>query len=76
MKEKSLRQLANELGISASYLSQIRSGKKKPNSDLLTKIPFEALTKHKVLTKRLILHHKSRLIFPCANRIILSIVPR
>ena len=38
MKEKSLRQLAKELGVSASYLSQIRHGKKRPSQKVLTKI--------------------------------------
>ena len=36
MKQKSLRQLAKELGVSASYLSQVKSGK-RPASDKLEK---------------------------------------
>jgi DNA-binding transcriptional regulator YdaS (Cro superfamily) len=31
MKEKSLRQLARELGVSASYLSQVKNGKRPPS---------------------------------------------
>ncbi len=31
MKQKSLRQLAKELGVSASYLSQVRHGKRPPS---------------------------------------------
>ncbi len=38
MKEKSLRQLARELGVSASYLSQVKNGKKKPSGRVLTKL--------------------------------------
>ena len=38
MKEKSLRQLARELGVSASYLSQVKNGKKKPSAKVLTKM--------------------------------------
>jgi len=41
MKQKSLRQLAKEAGVSASYLSQVMHGKKKPSNrvmELLTKI--------------------------------------
>ena len=38
MKEKSLRQLARELGVSASYLSQVKNGKKKASSKVLTKM--------------------------------------
>ncbi len=34
MKQKSLRQLAKELGVSASYLSQVKHGK-RPASDRL-----------------------------------------
>ena len=39
MKQKSLRQLARETGVSASYLSQVMHGKKRPSEKL-----------HKVLT--------------------------
>ena len=35
MKQKSLRQLARELGVSASYLSQVKNGK-RPASQKLT----------------------------------------
>ncbi|HEY87905.1 MAG TPA: helix-turn-helix transcriptional regulator [Dehalococcoidia bacterium] len=36
MKQKSLRQLARELGVSASYLSQIRHGKRPASDKLLS----------------------------------------
>ncbi|MFC1906308.1 helix-turn-helix domain-containing protein [Chloroflexota bacterium] len=45
MKEKSLRQLAKEIGVSASYLSQVKNGKKKPSKDLLSKVDIKVLTK-------------------------------
>ena len=38
MKQKSLRQLARELGVSASYLSQVRHGKRIPSYDVLKRI--------------------------------------
>ncbi len=44
MKEKSLRHLARELGVSASYLSQVKNGKKKLNKDLATKLDNKVLT--------------------------------
>ena len=44
LKEKSLRQLARELGVSASYLSQVKNGKKKLSKDLLSKIDIKVLT--------------------------------
>ena len=59
MRERSLRQLAKELGVSASYLSQVKNGKKKPSGDLLTKVSVEALTKHKVLTKMVNTDHQT-----------------
>jgi transcriptional regulator with XRE-family HTH domain len=31
VETKSLRQLANELGVSVSYLSQVRNGKRPPS---------------------------------------------
>ncbi len=37
MKEKSLRQLAREFGVSASYLSQVKSGKRSAKDKLLSK---------------------------------------
>ncbi|MFC1954863.1 helix-turn-helix domain-containing protein, partial [Chloroflexota bacterium] len=37
-KTKSLRQLARELGVSPSYLSQVKNGKKKPSSKVLTRM--------------------------------------
>ena len=36
MKGKSLRQLAKELGVSASYLSQVRKGKRPPSKKVLS----------------------------------------
>ena len=41
MKHKSLRQLARELGVSASYLSQVKHGKRPP-SDMLLSSPVYA----------------------------------
>ena len=38
MKHKSLRQLAKELGISASYLSQIKHGKRPASQKVLSKV--------------------------------------
>ena len=38
MKEKSLRRLARELRVSASDLSQVKNGKKKASSKVLTKM--------------------------------------
>ena len=37
-KQKSLRQLAGELGVSPSYLSMIRSGQRKCPSELIEKL--------------------------------------
>ena len=45
MKEKSLRQLARELGVSASYLAQVKNGKKKPSKSLLSNLDIKVLTK-------------------------------
>jgi len=43
MKQKSLRQLAKELGVSHSYLSQIRNDKRPPSSKLVSMVSnFEA----------------------------------
>ena len=36
-KEKSLRQLARELGVSHSYLSQIKNGKRPPSQKVVSK---------------------------------------
>ena len=38
MKKHSLRQLAKELGVSASYLSQVRHGKRPVSQKVLSKI--------------------------------------
>jgi transcriptional regulator with XRE-family HTH domain len=38
MKQKSLRQLAKELGVSASYLSQVKNGKRPASRKLLSKV--------------------------------------
>ncbi len=37
MKQQSLRQLAEELGVTASYLSQVRHGKRPASQKLLSK---------------------------------------
>ncbi len=37
MKQKSLRQLAKELGVSHSYLSQVRNGKRPPSEKVVSK---------------------------------------
>ena len=38
MKQKSLRQLARELGVSASYLSQVKNGKRPASQKVLSKM--------------------------------------
>jgi transcriptional regulator with XRE-family HTH domain len=38
MKDKSLRQLARELGVSASYLSQVKNGKRPASQKVLSKV--------------------------------------
>ena len=38
IKSKSLRQLAKDIGVSPAYLSQVRNGKKKPSTRVLTKM--------------------------------------
>ena len=38
MKQKSLRQLAKELGVSHSYLSQIRHGKRPASAKVVSKM--------------------------------------
>lgn len=38
MKQKSLRQLAKELGVSHSYLSQVRSGKRPASQKVVSKM--------------------------------------
>jgi transcriptional regulator with XRE-family HTH domain len=40
-KEKSLRQVAKELGVSASYLSQIRHGKRPASEKMLNTLLFK-----------------------------------
>ena len=37
MKEKSIRQLAKEIGVSARYLSQVKNGKRPPSEKVLSK---------------------------------------
>ena len=37
-KQKSLRQLAKELGVSASYLSQVKNGKRPASQKVLSKV--------------------------------------
>ena len=41
MKQKSLRQVAKELGVSASYLSQIRHGKRPASEKMLNTLLFK-----------------------------------
>ena len=36
MKQKSLRQIAKELGVSPSYLSQVKNGKRPPSDKVLS----------------------------------------
>ena len=51
-KQKSLRQLAKELGVSHAYLSQIKNGNRPASSKVVSK--FKALDKHnsfKVVSK-------------------------
>jgi transcriptional regulator with XRE-family HTH domain len=38
VKQKSLRQLAKELGVSASYLSQVKHGKRSASAKLLDRL--------------------------------------
>ena len=40
-KNKSLRQIAKELGVSASYLSQVRHGKRPASENLLNSLMFK-----------------------------------
>ena len=63
MKKKTLSQLALELGVSSSYLCQVRNGKKKPSKELLTKLPIEALITNKKLTKQVNFTPQPKLIF-------------
>jgi transcriptional regulator with XRE-family HTH domain len=43
-QKKSLRQLAKELGVSVSYLSQIRHGKRPASKKVLSKLDMETLS--------------------------------
>ncbi|MFC1943242.1 helix-turn-helix domain-containing protein [Chloroflexota bacterium] len=38
MRQKLLRQLARELGVSASYLSQVKNGKRPASQKVLSKM--------------------------------------
>ena len=38
MKQKSLRRLAKELGVSHSYLSQVKHGKRPPSAKLVSRL--------------------------------------
>ncbi len=38
MKQKSLRQMARELGVSASYLSQVKNGKRPASQKVLSSV--------------------------------------
>ncbi len=44
MKQKSLRQIAKELGVSASYLSQVNRGKRPPSQKVLSRIEHKVLS--------------------------------
>jgi transcriptional regulator with XRE-family HTH domain len=44
-KQKSLRQLARELGVSQSYLSQIKSGKRPPSEKVISKLNGKMISK-------------------------------
>ena len=48
MKQKSLRQLAKEIGVSASYLSQVKNGKRPASNKLLRSIGFTESVKQNV----------------------------
>ena len=51
MKNKtSLRQLARQLGISASYLSQVKNGKRPPSQRLLSNPGFKMLSNEGTFT--------------------------
>ena len=50
MIQKSLTQLANELGVSVSYLSQVRSGKRPPSKWLAESLSIELLNSLKQKT--------------------------
>ena len=41
---KSLRVMARELGVSASYLSQVKNGKRKPSEKVLSRLNMEVLS--------------------------------
>jgi len=43
-KQKSLRQLAGELGVSASYLSQVRHGKRPASQKVLSSLDTRMLS--------------------------------
>ena len=47
-EQKSLRQLARELGVSPSYLSQIRHGKRRASDRVLSKSGGEVLSTSKL----------------------------
>ena len=44
MKQKSLRQLSKELGVSASYLSQVQNGRRPASEKLLSNHSFKVLS--------------------------------
>ena len=48
MKQKSLRQLAKEIGVSASYLSQVKNGKRPASDKLLRSIGLNRSVKQNV----------------------------
>ena len=52
MKLKSLRQIAKELGVSPSYLSQVMNGKRPASDKLLSNPSFEVLSNVKQSVKQ------------------------
>ncbi len=44
MKEKSLRQLAREIGVSHSYLSQVKNGKRPASQKVVSKMVSKQAT--------------------------------
>ena len=51
MKTKSLRQLAKEIGVSASYLSQVKNGIRSPSEKLLRSHAYATLLSKSVKQK-------------------------
>ena len=56
MKEKSLRQIAKELGVSASYLSQVRHGKSPASQKVLSSAGLPYKRPRVIIQSRIRLH--------------------